>query len=77
MKAVARIVDLKVLEITVRHTRVTRTDDILLEVDSSDTANTLAEKMPLATAGKARMTRPERRTSVLLLHVPHWWRRWM
>jgi len=45
---------------------------ILLEIDSAEGANTLAEKIKTTIAGKARVTRPERRTSVLLLNVPTW-----
>lgn len=41
-----------------------------LEDDSVEGENT--EKMHQAIAGKARMTRPERRTPVLLLGVPSW-----
>lgn len=52
MKTVARNVELKALGITVQNTRVTRTASILLEVDSSEIANTLAEKMRLAVAIK-------------------------
>lgn len=43
IKAEARNVDLKALGITVQNTRVTRTVGMLLEVDSSEITNTLAE----------------------------------
>lgn len=65
-------VDLKEIGITVRNTWVTRTGGILLEVNSSEIANTLTEKMRLAVADKARVAHPERHTSVLLFGVSHW-----
>lgn len=42
------------------------------EVDSVKIASTLAEKMQLAFAGRAKVTRPERRNTALLLSAPHW-----
>lgn len=70
IKTVARNVDLKAIGITVRHTRVTIAGGILLEVDSSEIA--LVEKMRLAITSKTRVASSKRRTSVLLLGIPHW-----
>lgn len=69
MKTVTRCVDLKKFDVTVRNTRQTRTGGTLLEVDSPKGVITLAEKVRQAVAGKARMTRPKRRTPALLLGV--------
>lgn len=67
MKTVVLSVDLKKIGMTVRKTRQTRTGGILLEVDSPKSADTLAKKVRQAVADKARVTRPEQRTPILLL----------
>lgn len=72
MKTVAPSVDLKKVGVTVRNTRQTRTGGIFLDVDSPEGADTLAEKTRQAVAGKARVTRPERQTLILLLSEPSW-----
>lgn len=54
MKMVVRTVDLKKIGVMVHNTRQTRTGGILLEVDSPEGANTLAEKVRQAIAGKMK-----------------------
>lgn len=58
--------------VMVRNTWQTKTDDILLKVDSPEGANTLTEKVRQAVAGKTRVTHPERRTPILLLDMASW-----
>lgn len=64
-------VDLKNIGVTVSNTRQTRTVGILLELDSPERADTLAEKVRQDVTSQARVTRPERRTPILL-GVPSW-----
>lgn len=67
MKIVTRCIDLKKIGDTVRTTRTTtRIGSILLEVDSSEDANTIAEKVRQTVAGKARVTHIERGTLIAL-----------
>lgn len=69
MKTVARYVDLNKIGLSVRSTQTTRMGGILLEVNSTKDAHTLAEKVRHAVAGKVRVTCPERRTPDLLLDM--------
>jgi len=46
--------------VTVANTRHTRADGILLEVNSAEGANTLAEKVKATIVGKVRVSHPER-----------------
>lgn len=55
-----------------RTTRATKTGGILLEVDSTECVNTLAEKVKQVVAGKVRVTRLKRPTPILLLDVLNW-----
>lgn len=55
--------------ISVRTTWATKTGGIPLEVDSTEDANTLTEKVRQTVVNKTRMTRLKRQTPVLHLDV--------
>jgi len=53
-------------------TKISKTGVIILEVDAAEDADLLAEKFHQVVGSSARVVRPERRTSVLLLGISEW-----
>jgi len=72
MRKVSMCINLSSLDIRVLTTRRTKAGGILLEVEGSEKANLLAEKIRAVTGDAARTRLPESRTPVLLLGIPDW-----
>jgi len=72
MKRVTSRVDITAIGVKVRTTRITKAGGVLLEVEDAAAADKLAESVRAVVGVEARVSRPERRTPVLLLDVPDW-----
>lgn len=72
MKRVIATVNLQDIGVTVNKVRRTKTGTILLEVTGKDEATRLSDNMQSAVGEIARVSRPSRRTLVLILDIPDW-----
>lgn len=72
MKRISGSINLSSLGVKVLTTRKTRAGGILLEVEGTDKAVLLADKIREVTGDTARVRLPEPRTAVLLLGIPEW-----
>jgi len=72
MQKIAANVDLRALGVNVITTRITKTGGILLELDAAEDADKLANSIKGVIGELARVSRPQRRTPVLIVGIPDW-----